>query len=127
MPMIYQKMIYREDLQNNPHVLYAFGDNEAREGYGGQARYMRGEANAVGIATKKSPRDYWSAHDCIRQMDIILKDMAPLFDAVKEGKTVVWPLDGIGTGLAALEFHSPVTFKFLVDQMNYLRRLANGE
>ena len=53
--IIYQKFIYRSDLKANPSVLYLFGDNLQRVGLGGQAKEMRGEPNAVGIATKKAP------------------------------------------------------------------------
>jgi hypothetical protein len=49
------KRIYREDLRNNPDFMFLFGDNLQRTGLGGQAKEMRGEFNAIGIATKKSP------------------------------------------------------------------------
>jgi hypothetical protein len=51
-------MIYRRDLRANPESLYLFGDNTKRVGIGGQAREMRGEPNAVGIATKNAPGSY---------------------------------------------------------------------
>ena len=50
-----QKFITRADLQANPKRLYLFGDNVMRAGLGGQAKEMRGEPNAVGVATKKAP------------------------------------------------------------------------
>ena len=62
MPVIYQKRICRDDLRRNPNAVYIFGDNEARTGLGGQAREMRGEPNAMGIATKRSPHEFWPAH-----------------------------------------------------------------
>ena len=55
MPIKYQKWIERSDLQNNPEDVYIFGDNYARQGLCGQAKAMRGEPNALGIATKRTP------------------------------------------------------------------------
>jgi hypothetical protein len=52
MPIIYQKFIRRQDLRNNRDKFYVFGDNMQRIGYGGQARDMRGEPNAIGAVTK---------------------------------------------------------------------------
>ena len=43
MPVVRQKRIVRAELQANPHVLYLFGDNDQRDGYGGQAAEMRDE------------------------------------------------------------------------------------
>jgi hypothetical protein len=31
MPILYQKMIYRVDLQRNRNVLYLFGDNDKKK------------------------------------------------------------------------------------------------
>ena len=55
MPILFRHMIYRKQLKDNPNILYVFGDNMVRQGYGGQAREMRGEPNAVGIPTKWRP------------------------------------------------------------------------
>ena len=113
MPLILQHKIYRSDLRANPTVLYAFGDNEARVGLGGQAAEMRGEPNAVGIATLRSPRDFWKDDEAAYQNRVIDADMAPLFDALRAGRIVVFPSDGVGSGLAQLERRSPKTWAHL--------------
>lgn len=113
MPVLYQKYITRADLRANPKVLYAFGDNEERVGRGGQAREMRGEPNAVGIATKAAPYVYWKNLDAERQNAVIDADMAPLFQAVSAGEIVVLPLDGVGSGLADLANQAPKTWAHL--------------
>ena len=47
MLVIRQKMIYRQDLGENTDILYVFGDNLERYGYGGQAKEMHySECNA---------------------------------------------------------------------------------
>jgi hypothetical protein len=75
--IIYQKYIKREDLRANPTVLYVFGDNEARTGLGGQAKEMRGEPNAVGIATKASPWVFWDETDLSTKIEVIDRDRCP--------------------------------------------------
>lgn len=124
MPLIYQHRIYRADLQANRHALYVFGDNEQRVGLGGQAGEMRYEPNAVGVATLSSPGRYWREDDSARQCAVIDADMRPVFAALSEGRLVIFPLDGIGTGLAALESASPTTFAHLQARIRELEAIG---
>lgn len=117
MPLIYQHRIYRQDLQANPGVLYVFGDNEQRWGLGGQAAEMRGEPNAIGVATLRAPGRYWREEEVDRQCAVIDGDLEPVALAIREGRIVVFPLDGIGTGLADLKNQSPTTFKHLTARL----------
>lgn len=119
--LILQHRIYRLDLQANPDVLYVFGDNEQRWGRGGQAAEMRGEPNAIGVATLKAPGVFWSDADAAHQCAVIDADLAPVFAALREGRTVVFPLDGIGSGLADLERRSPITWAHLQQRISQLR------
>jgi hypothetical protein len=125
MTFIRQKIVSRADLRANPDVLYVFGDNEERWGLGGQAKEMRGELNAVGVATLKSPGEFWHYNDNPRQCAVIDADMAPLFEAAAAGRVIVFPLDGIGTGLADLERRSAMTFAHLVQRISELERAAS--
>src|ERR1700761_2826764 len=100
MPLVLQKWINRADLRANPAALYVFGDNEQRWGLGGQAKECRGEPNAVGVATLKAPGVFWTDRDADHQIAVLDHDMEPLFEALIQGRTVIFPLDGIGTGLA---------------------------
>ena len=126
MPVIFQKHIDREDLRRNPSVLYVFGDNMAKKGYGGQARAMRGERNAVGVATKYSPYDPFTSDpvDIVLQNQRIDDDMKPLFEHVKAGGIVIWPADGIGTGLADLANRAPETMDYLKEKLSALLKTA---
>lgn len=47
--------VTRADVRANPDKIFIFGDNLAGRGFGGQAKEMRGEENAVGVPTKKLP------------------------------------------------------------------------
>ena len=89
MPLIFQDRITSDDLRDHPDRLYLFGDNEQRQGHGGQAAACRGHANAVGIATKRAPERtdnaYWADADYDRIITIIDHDLAPAFVHVRKG------------------------------------------
>ncbi len=120
-----QKFITREDLQANPDTLYVFGDNERRRGYGGQAKAMRGEPNAVGVRTKRKPArtapdDFWTDDTYEQNCRMIDEDLAPVFARLRAGGPVVLPEDGLGTGLAELPARAPRTFAYLQEQLRQL-------
>lgn len=119
-----QQWIVRADLQREPDVLFVFGDNEGRYGLGGQAREMRGEPNAVGIATLKAPGVFWTDDEAARQCAVIDADMEPLFGALRDGISVVFPVDGVGSGLADLERRSPRTWAHLQHRISELKILG---
>lgn len=126
MPVIFQKFIFREDLRNNPNTLYIFGDNLHRKGLGGQAKEMRGEPNAVGIATKAKPSQLKNSFFSDRDFDLFLEhwenDMIPVFRCLACGETVIIPSDGIGTGLSELPTRAPEINAFIVNAFKELRR-----
>lgn len=111
--VIRQKYILREDLRNNPTVGYLFGDNLVQEGYGGQAREMRGEPNAIGIPTKRRPHMGDTAFFTDREYFDNIKAITKALEPCNQYKVIVIPSDGIGTGLAKLEEKAPRTFKYL--------------
>lgn len=106
-----QQWITRDDLKNNRRTVYVFGDNLEERGFGGQAKAMRGEPNAFGIPTKRSPSHHPSAFFYDADFSLV----RPLIDErfhlletyLQQGGTVVFPADGIGTGLADLPRHAP--------------------
>lgn len=111
MPLLYQKHILRKHLQANRGVIFVFGDNVQRLGFKGQAAEMRGEFNAHGIATKWAPsfkEDAFFKDSQINEiLPILEKDISPLYNALMSGQVVVWPADGIGTGLSRLPAKAP--------------------
>lgn len=98
----------RSQIRSNPSVLFVFGDNLSRIGFGGQAAEARGEANAVGVVTKISPSRYLT-DDC---WELVKDPIVIAFDRLRchllTGSNVVWPLDGVGTGLADLSNRAPM-------------------
>jgi hypothetical protein len=120
MTVVFQKWITREDLQNNPDTVYVFGDNAERVGMGGQAKFMRGEFNAYGIATKQRPSNNpgeFFSDDNAAQWSIIQFDVDYLRHMVQNGKKVVIPADGLGTGLSRLPQMAPKMYKWLYDEI----------
>lgn len=124
MSVIYQKWIFRSDLKSNPEILYLFGDNKLRTGMGGQAKEMRYEPNAVGVATKLSPTSgsnaYFSDDDFEGNCESIDADLDRAFKFIEEGGTVVIPTDGLGTGLSELPQRAPQTNAYLVSRLEDL-------
>lgn len=125
MPLLFQRLISRADLRANPQVLYVFGDNLARQGLGGQASAMRGEPNAVGLPTKASPQSYLQDHMLEQVARLSYMERFQLLQQLTHyRRIVVWPLDGIGTGLAELGTRAPLIAKFWEDFLSNLKSAA---
>lgn len=132
MLIIKQKFIFREDLKNNPDILYIFGDNMKRQGMGGQAKEMRGERNAYGIATKMKPEH--GTPDCYfydeqKYFEIVDREFARLKEDIlwnistmnRYYSAIVIPSDGIGTGLALLNENAPKLLAHINEKLEELK------
>ena len=130
MPIIFQSTIIRRDLHLNRRSLYLFGDNEERKGLGGQAGEMRGEPNAHGIRTKKSPgydrHDFWDDEDFDRVSLLIKEDFEKPYRWVSNSQTVVIPSAHFGTGRADLKERAPRIFKFIERKIELLVELGES-
>lgn len=128
--IIYQKFIYRTDMQANPEVRYLWGDNELRKGVGGQAKEMRGEPNGIGIRTKKAPgfddRDLWHDKDYYRQKKLLDEDFLKAIDAINQNRVIIVPYEGIGTGFARLKDNAPKTLRYIEKWIDVLKEYKNG-
>lgn len=141
MLVIRQKFINRCDLQDNPDILYVFGDNLFRVGMGGQAAEMRGEPNAFGIATKKTPshnpedffrdnketmlileREFQTLRVTLKQVVEVEDDLCAIHRRNK-WKAVVIPTDGIGTGLSKMPQYCPKALEYIEEQFKLLEDL----
>jgi hypothetical protein len=112
MTLLYIKKYTRAYIKAHPDWLFIFGDNMMRHGLAGQAAEARGEPNAIGIATKRKPSmdtdAFLSDLDHENWFAAEKPTMARLIKASQSGRTIIWPLDGIGTGLARLEKNAPL-------------------
>lgn len=112
------KRYTREMARSSPNTLFVFGDNLARQGFGGQAAALRGEPNARGVPTKWRPsnandaffRDSDLAGEVQSQIDGVFEDLTR---HLRGGGEVVWPEDGVGTGLARLEETAPLICDYI--------------
>lgn len=111
MPIEFVDRYTRPLVQASPDKLFVFGDNEARAGLGGQAAACRYEPNAVGITTKlrpnMHPNSFYTDADWLHWREANRPAFARLHVHLINGGTVVWPKDGIGTGLAELATRAP--------------------
>lgn len=101
----YLKWITRDMLRAEPAALFVFGDNAERWGLGGQAKEMRGELNAFGVATLWAPGRFYTDNDP-QALRVVMNDLKNLSDLVPH-KTTYVPFDGLGTGLAQLATRAP--------------------
>lgn len=102
----------------NKDRLFIFGDNMIGLGMGGQA-VIRREPNAIGIPTKwrpgRSEGDYFTDAD-LSIGDVkhaILGALAHIEKHLRAGGDVIWPADGVGTGLAELPTRAPAILEFI--------------
>lgn len=115
------------DVQRNTDHLFIFGDNNLKIGKGGQA-IIRDEWNTAGIPTKKVPRHYLGAYyndsdyedNCYRIDKAIANIRKRLI--TERFKAIVFPEDGLGTGLAKLPKKAPLTYKYLIKEIDKLMK-----
>jgi hypothetical protein len=123
-----QKMIYRKDLKDNPNTIYLFGDNIKRVGLAGQAREMRGEANALGIPTKRvgdmQESSFFNDNDFEEFKNIVDSSFLHAFVHVYNGGQIVIPKDGLGTGLSELPSRAPKCYEYLEIKLRKLEKLG---
>lgn len=129
MPIVYQDRILRHHLRANPNHYFVFGDNFQHRGYGGQAREMRGEPNAIGLPTKNSPYKTKIAFFSDKDYDYITAKLEPIFAQIekhlKDGKFVILPSAGLGTGLAELPTRAPNINAFIQNRIQNLQEQYN--
>lgn len=109
-----------ELVQNNPHLLFIYGDNLERRGKRGQA-VIRDLPNTIGIATKHSPsmraEAFFKGEN--KEYLIIDREMRRLEEALDSGvyTGAVLPTNGLGTGLAELQRRAPKVLEYLEARM----------
>jgi len=115
----------RLDVNSNTNYLFVFGDNDIKQGMGGQA-IIRNEPNAFGIPTKKLPsmssNSFYTDNEYDKNIKKINKAIYKIIKEFMKNKytTLVLPKDGLGTGLAQLNVKAPKTFKFLDNKIKSL-------
>lgn len=108
------KLYKLKDLKKNPNKIFVFGDNLKRKGEVGQA-IIRGKENAYGIVTKKSPSTKSSSYFTDKELEQNKKVIDKDIEKIKSDgrKIIVFPQDGLGTGLDKLKKKAPKTYEYL--------------
>ncbi len=117
MKIIYMPRITRKYVRDHLNLLFIFGDNDERKGFGGLAKEVRGELNSVGIRVKRHPslydNSFYNDLDFSEQSLKITCDIKEVKLRSEHYDAIVFPSNGIGTGLADLKNKSPATWKYL--------------
>lgn len=116
MKIIVEKNWYSEKMCNdNPQNLYIFGENQVQQKTnhkgGGQA-VIRPCKNSFGFCTKESITFFWNDQNYSYHINQIEKDIKELKELSKK-YTLVFPYNGLGTGLSQLPQKAPKTFLYL--------------
>ena len=118
---IYMKFWSARDCDANPSILYIFGDNDKQKGAGGQA-VIRYKENSTGIPTKKYPSNdkssFYTDEELQENCRKIFNSIIKLIRRSVKYDTILFPVDGFGTGLANLQVVAPLTMKFMEDLIN---------
>lgn len=113
--------------RDNPEDIHVFGDNLCGSGCAGQA-IIRYEPNAFGIPTKRYPSTHIGAYfrdkDCEREH--VLKALRELY-VLGKSRTIVFPENGVGTGLARMKQYSPDIFKQMNEILLKHFTIRNGQ
>lgn len=122
--LVFVKRITRDMVRAEPEARFVFGDNVRRCGNAGQAKAMRGEPNAIGVATKFLPTMaeisfFKDNAECKRHA---LRGLDEVSTALQRGRTVYFPADGIGTGLSELPTRAPKLHAYITDYVSDLAK-----
>lgn len=109
-------------VMKNRTKLFVFGDNLKRQGKRGQA-VIRDYDNAMGIATKKlptlQPHAFMTDDEFSDNVAAIDNDIMNILIKYARGNytVIVFPTNGLGTGLAKLKEKAPRTYTYLYNRL----------
>lgn len=107
-----------------PDKIFVFGDNLIKKGKKGQA-IIRDNVNAFGVPTKKYPSNTVDSYfrDTLKDKLTVALRLVELRNQAYNGKTIVFPSSGIGTGLADMGQYCPSIFIWMNNfiEKNFLR------
>ena len=111
------KRLTRGKIQENPNVLYLFGDNTIRKGLGGQAKEMRGESNTIGIITKRYPSNKDTAFFCDFDyndfVELTNQGFIDVIEYIVNNRPIAVVEPPLGVGLADLPNRAPRCYEYL--------------
>jgi hypothetical protein len=128
MPVFDIPMVARDRVRAGKLFLFAFDDDELRLSEGGLAAQCRGEANTIGVRTRRAPGsdpdNVWSDTDIARHQQMLDEDFALMISWVEAGGPVFLPKAGLGNLQPRLVDTAPRTYLFLQKKVKELRAAA---
>lgn len=120
-----------ELVQENPDLLFVFGDNLEQKGTGGQA-CIRYAENSYGIPTKVEPtmdeqRAFFRDEFMELNALVFASCIEELRDHLQRGKTIVFPSTGLGNGYAQLYKRAPKSWELLNKMLFSAFNISNTE
>ena len=116
------KYITAEFLQENPNIIFVFGDNLVRAGKGGAAR-LRDEPNTYGFLTKKYPNNKDSSFFHPKEYKkIFYREFLFLIKKIKKNPEKTYIIPKLGSGLANRYF---IYEKIIQPNLKKLKSLKN--
>ena len=119
------KWYKREEVAADTNAVYLFGDNYKQQGTdvvpSATQAVIRGLPNAIGIPTKHD--QYTGDHSYLSDKDLPKfkrSTIKGLMTAIRSGKIIVVPADGIGTGSAQLSNRAPQCAAYIFGVLNTL-------
>lgn len=129
MAFYYKKTWTSKTCQRYPKFIFIFGDNDECRGKRGQA-IIRDEPNAMGIPTKKrptyDPSSFYSDDEYYQNIEKIDDAIESIKENLVNYDGLMYPINGIGTGLSQLDIKAPKTYKYLNIQIRKLFRYAKS-
>jgi hypothetical protein len=121
----------REIVAKRLDAVFVFGDNLVGDGCGGQA-CIRYSPNAVGIPTKYFPTDetgaYFKEGVHTEQIKAIIDArFTKIWEQFMLGKIIVFPEDGLGTGLARLPQSAPAIYAHICKWVDFFVAIGGEE
>ena len=120
--MIIPKYITAKFLQENPNIIFVFGDNLVRAGKGGAAK-LRDEPNAYGFLTKKYPNNKDSSFFRPKEYKkVFYREFLFLIKKIKKNPEKTYIIPKLGSGLANRYF---IYEKIIQPNLEKLKSLKN--
>lgn len=116
----------REIVETNPNWLFIYGDNNIKKGLGGQA-IIRGLPNTLGVPTKKYPSNainsFYTDFEYIDNIKRIRKAINKIIKNEYKYEYIIFPENGLGTGLADLPTKAPKTYAYLTKAIEKIKKI----
>lgn len=113
------------DTKKYPNALFVFGDNYTQYGKKGQA-VIRDQPNSFGISTQHktgtSPSAYFNDNEYDVNVEKFNIRINQLIAESAKYDYVVWPANGLGTGLAKLPEKAPKTYAYFLAVITQLQQ-----